>query len=141
MAKISKHGGSGGPDAGKRQLFVRVKTAKKRTLSSQKWLERQLNDPYVIAAKRDGWRSRAAFKLIELDDKLRFLRPGYRVVDLGAAPGGWAQVAAERVKSLEGRGQVIAIDISEMESIPGVDILHMDFMLETAPAELVRRLR
>ena len=141
MAKISKHGGAGGPDVGKRQLFVRVKTAKKRTLSSQKWLERQLNDPYVIAAKREGWRSRAAFKLIELDDKLRFLRPGQRVIDLGAAPGGWAQVAAQRVKSLEGKGQVVAIDISEMESIPGVEILHMDFMLDTAPGELIARLR
>jgi 23S rRNA (uridine2552-2'-O)-methyltransferase len=141
MAKISKHGGSGGPDAGKRQLFIRVKTAKKRTLSSQKWLERQLNDPYVIAAKREGWRARAAFKLIELDDKLRFLRPGQRVVDLGAAPGGWAQVAAQRVKSLEGKGQVVAIDIAETESIPGVEILHMDFMEETAPGELIARLR
>jgi 23S rRNA (uridine2552-2'-O)-methyltransferase len=141
MAKISKHGGAGGPDAGKRQLFIRVKSAKKRTLSSQKWLERQLNDPYVIAAKRDGWRSRAAFKLIELDDKLRFLRPGQRVVDLGAAPGGWAQVAAQRVKSLEGKGQVVAIDISEMESIPGVEILHLDFMLEAAPGDLISRLR
>jgi 23S rRNA (uridine2552-2'-O)-methyltransferase len=141
MAKISKHGGTSGPDAGNRQLFVRVKSAKKRTLSSQKWLERQLNDPYVIAAKRDGWRSRAAYKLIELDDKLRFLRPGQRVVDLGAAPGGWAQVAAQRVKSLEGRGQVVAIDISEMESIPGVEILHMDFMEESAPGELISRLR
>jgi 23S rRNA (uridine2552-2'-O)-methyltransferase len=81
-----------------RDLTVRLKTARGRSASSQRWLERQLNDPYVAAAKREGWRSRAAFKLIEIDDKHRFLKPGQRVVDLGAAPGGWSQVSALRVK-------------------------------------------
>jgi 23S rRNA (uridine2552-2'-O)-methyltransferase len=144
MTKFSKHGGAGGPDAGTRQLKVRVKSAKKRTVASRRWLERQLNDPYVVAAKRDGWRSRAAYKLLELDDKLKILKPGYRVVDLGAAPGGWAQVAADRVHAtpaLGGRGQVVAIDISPMEPLPGVEILHLDFMLPEAPARLVALLR
>ena len=93
--------------------------------SSQRWLERQLNDPYVAAAKRDGWRSRAAFKLIEIDDKYHFLKPGQRVVDLGAAPGGWSQVAAIRVKAVDGRGasrgEVVAIDYLPVDTIPGVD--------------------
>lgn len=144
MAKISRHGGSGGPDAGQRLLKVRVKSAKKRTLASRRWLERQLNDPYVAAAKRDGMRSRAAYKLIELDDKLKILKPGQRVIDLGAAPGGWAQVAATRVHATEAlgqRGQVVAIDISEMEALPGVSILHLDFMADEAPARLIALLR
>src|SRR4029078_1993238 len=94
---------SSGP-GGQRQTKVRLKTAKQRSASSQRWLERQLNDPYVAAAKRQGYRSRAAFKLAEIDAKHRLLKPGKRVVDLGAAPGGWAQVAADRVKSVEGRG-------------------------------------
>ena len=92
-----------------------MKTAKKRSLSSTLWLERQLNDPYVARAKRDGYRSRAAYKLIEIDDKFHFLKPGARVVDLGAAPGGWSQVAAKRVGAQEGKGRVVAIDILEME--------------------------
>ncbi len=144
MAKISRHGGSGGPDAGQRLLKVRVKSAKKRTLASRRWLERQLNDPYVAAAKRDGMRSRAAYKLIELDDKLKILKPGQRVIDLGAAPGGWAQVAATRVHATEAlgqRGQVVAIDISEMEALPGVSIFHLDFMADEAPARLIALLR
>ncbi len=139
MAKMSKHGGSGGPDAGQRQLKIRVKSTKKRTLASRRWLERQLNDPYVAAAKREGWRSRAAYKLIELDDKLKFLKPGHRVIDLGAAPGGWSQVASQRVHSTEAlgqRGQVVAIDIAEMEAISGVEFLHLDFMDEAAPTKL-----
>src|SRR5262247_2372239 len=105
----TRRGGSGG--GGRRQLKVRLKTAKQRKASSQRWLERQLNDPYVSAARREGYRSRAAYKLIEIDDKHRLLRPGLRVVDLGAAPGGWSQVAAERVQAGEGRGQVVAIDL------------------------------
>src|SRR5262245_43145641 len=92
---------TGGDTGGRRQLKVRLRTAKQRTASSQRWLERQLNDPYVAAAKREGYRSRAAFKLIEIDDKMRLLAPGKRVVDLGAAPGGWAQVAASRVHAAE----------------------------------------
>jgi 23S rRNA (uridine2552-2'-O)-methyltransferase len=144
MGKMSKHGGSGGPEAGQRLLKVRVKSVKKRTLASRRWLERQLNDPYVVSAKREGMRSRAAYKLIELDDKLKILKPGLRVIDLGAAPGGWAQVAAERVHATEAlgqRGQVVAIDISEMEALPGVDILHLDFMADEAPARLIALLR
>ncbi|WP_457849381.1 SAM-dependent methyltransferase, partial [Staphylococcus aureus] len=92
-----------------------LKTAKQRTPSSQRWLERQLNDPYVAAARAQGFRSRAAFKLIEIDDKYKFLKPGKRVVDLGAAPGGWTQISATRVKSVEGRGQVVAIDLLPVE--------------------------
>ena len=143
MVKIPKHGGAG-PDGGQRQLKVRVKSAKKRTLASRRWLERQLNDPYVAAARREGMRSRAAYKLMELDDKLKFLKPGHRVVDLGAAPGGWSQVAAERVHATPahgGRGQVVAIDLSEVEAIPGVEILHLDFMADEAPGRLVSLLR
>ena len=110
----SGKGGGGGPGGGQRQRRVRVKTAKRRKTSSTRWLERQLNDPYVVASKREGMRSRAAYKLKEIDDRHHFLKPGLRVVDLGAAPGGWSQVAAERVRALDGvgpgRGQVVAID-------------------------------
>jgi len=134
-----------GPGGGSRQLHVRLKQARKHRPSSQRWLERQLNDPYVAAAKREGWRSRAAFKLAEIDDKHRFLKPGGRVVDLGAAPGGWSQIAAERVQSVAGKGQlkgqVVAIDISEMEPLPGVEVLHLDFTGEDAEARLKARLR
>ena len=124
-------------DAG---LKTRVKTAKKRSHSSTLWLERQLNDPYVARAKRDGYRSRAAYKLIEIDDKLRFLKPGARVVDLGAAPGGWSQVAAKRVGATEGKGRVVAIDILEMGAIPGVDFMVLDFLDPTAPDLLKEKL-
>lgn len=139
MAKKSKKSGSGigsGPGGGQRNLRVRVKTARKRTTSSARWLERQLNDPYVVASKRDGFRSRAAYKLREIDDKERLLKPGQRVIDLGAAPGGWSQIAADRVKSLEGRGQVIAIDYLGVEPIPGVVILEEDFTGEEAENHL-----
>jgi len=130
-----------GPGGGSRQLHVRLKQARKHRPSSQRWLERQLNDPYVAAAQRDGWRSRAAFKLKEVDDKHHFLKAGKRVVDLGAAPGGWSQIAAKRTQSVAGKGQVVAIDISEMEPLPGVDILHLDFMDEGAEDALKARLR
>ncbi|MBL8669179.1 MAG: RlmE family RNA methyltransferase [Alphaproteobacteria bacterium] len=103
-----------------RKLAERVKTAKGRTISSKLWLERQLNDPYVAEAKRRGYRSRAAFKLGQLDDKFGFLKPGARVVDLGAAPGGWTQVAVERLK---GRGTVVGIDLLPIEPIPGAVLL------------------
>lgn len=126
---------------GARQMKQRLRTARGRTTSSQLWLERQLNDPYVAAARRQGRRSRAAFKLIEIDDKYHFLQPGIRVVDLGAAPGGWAQVAAERVRSTDGKGQVVAIDYLPMEPIPGVDIIQLDFLDDTAPGLLKARLR
>lgn len=142
---MQKKGGSGkdqgGPGGGQRQLRVRVKTARGRKLSSQRWLERQLNDPYVAAAKRDGMRSRAAYKLRELDDKERLLKPGQRVVDLGAAPGGWSQIAADRVKALDGRGQVIAIDYLGVDPLPGVTILMEDFTAEGAEDTLKSLLR
>jgi 23S rRNA (uridine2552-2'-O)-methyltransferase len=109
-------------------------------VSSKAWLERQLNDPYVEEAKRRGYRARSAFKLTELDDKYRFLRPGQRVVDLGAAPGGWSQVASERTKAREGQGRVIAIDMHGMDPIPGVTILTQDFLQEDAPELLVQTL-
>jgi 23S rRNA (uridine2552-2'-O)-methyltransferase len=116
------------------RLKVRVKTAKKRSHSSTLWLQRQLNDPYVARAKRDGYRSRAAYKLIEIDDKFHFLKPGLRVVDLGAAPGGWSQIAAKRVGAQDGKaGKVLAIDILDMDAIPGVDFMVLDFLDANAP--------
>jgi 23S rRNA (uridine2552-2'-O)-methyltransferase len=134
-------GHRGGGPGGRRQAKVRLRTARQRSASSQRWLERQLNDPYVAAAKREGYRSRAAFKLAEIDARHRLLKPGKRVVDLGAAPGGWSQVAAERVKSVEGRGQVVAIDLLDMEAVAGVEFLKLDFMDREAPIRLVGMLR
>jgi 23S rRNA (uridine2552-2'-O)-methyltransferase len=119
-----------------RALKVRVKTGKSRSLSSKLWLERQLNDPYVARAKRDGFRSRAAYKLSEIDDKFHFLKPGAKVVDLGAAPGGWSQVAAKRIGLEKGKGRIAAIDLLKMDPIPGVDFLQLDFLDETAPQVL-----
>jgi 23S rRNA (uridine2552-2'-O)-methyltransferase len=120
-----------------RALKQRVKTGKNRSLSSKLWLERQLNDPYVARAKREGYRSRAAFKLIEIDDKYRVLKKGPRVLDLGAAPGGWSQVAAKRIG--EG-GSIVAIDILDMEPVAGVDFIKLDFLDPSAPAVLKDRL-
>lgn len=120
-----------------RPLRVRVATAKGRKLSSKLWLERQLNDPYVAAAKREGYRSRAAFKLAEIAERYGVLRPGDVVVDLGAAPGGWAQVAAGRVGP---GGTVVALDLLAVEPIPGVTVLQGDFMAEDAPARLLAAL-
>jgi len=130
-----------GPGGGQRQMRVRVKTARSQTASSQRWLERQLNDPYVSASKREGYRSRAAYKLLEIDNKHRLLKPGMRVVDLGAAPGGWSQVAAERVRSVTGEGQVVAIDYLGMEPIAGVEIVELDFTGDDAEERLIRLLR
>jgi 23S rRNA (uridine2552-2'-O)-methyltransferase len=121
---------------GGRELKTRVKTAKKRSLSSTLWLERQLNDPYVARAKRDGFRSRAAYKLIEIDTKHHLFRPGMRVADLGAAPGGWSQVAAKRIGAADGKGRVAAIDLLEMPAIPGVDFVQLDFLDDAAPDKL-----
>ncbi|MEA2938683.1 MAG: rRNA (uridine2552-2-O)-methyltransferase [Alphaproteobacteria bacterium] len=120
----------------KRPLKVRVKTGKNRSLSSKLWLERQLNDPYVAHARREGYRSRAAYKLIEIDDKHRLFKPGAKIVDLGAAPGGWSQIAAKRVATADGRGRVAAIDLLDMAAIPGVGFLHLDFLDPTAPDKL-----
>jgi 23S rRNA (uridine2552-2'-O)-methyltransferase len=119
------------------RLHVTVKTGGKRKLSSKLWLERQLNDPYVAQAKRAGLRSRAAFKLIEIDDKYHFLKPGITVVDLGAAPGGWSQIAAKRVGAANGKGKVIAIDLLEMPEIAGVSFAQLDFQSQDAPAKLL----
>lgn len=146
MAKKSGSGGRvQGPGGGQRQLHTRVKTARKRSSSSARWLERQLNDPYVAAAKREGMRSRAAYKLKEMDDKYGFLKPGQRVIDLGAAPGGWSQIAAERVQAIEGtgssKGQVVAIDYLGVEPLPGVDIVKLDFTDDDAESRLKELVR
>lgn len=126
-------GGPGGP----RHVAVRLRTARGRKLSSQLWLARQLNDPYVAEAKRRGYRSRAAFKLIEIDDRARLLKPGKRVVDLGAAPGGWTQVAVERVRAgAPGGGKVVAMDVAAMDPVAGAVVLQGDFMADDAPARL-----
>ena len=127
-------GGSG--REGGRALKTRVKMTRKRTPASARWLERQLNDPYVAQARREGYRSRAAYKLIEIDDKYKMLKRGERIVDLGAAPGGWSQVAAARVGSHEGRGRVIAIDLLEMDAIEGVEFRQLDFHDPEAPRQL-----
>ncbi len=144
MANFKKSDGNK-PGGGQHALHVRVKTAKKRTVSSARWLERQLNDPYVQAAHREGFRSRAAFKLQEIDEKYHLLKPGHRIIDLGAAPGGWSQIAAAKVRSLDGKGagqgQVIAIDIDPMGEVPGVTVLHLDFMAAEAEPTLKGLLR
>jgi len=114
----------------------KLKPSKQRTVSSRQWLTRQLNDPYVRRAKSEGYRSRAAYKLVEIDDKARFLKRGARVVDLGAAPGGWSQVAAERVGTKGGKGKVVAIDLLDIEAIPGVTFMQLDFLDEDAPEKL-----
>jgi 23S rRNA (uridine2552-2'-O)-methyltransferase len=120
-------------DSGRGELRVKLKTPKGRKASSRRWLERQLNDPYVREAKTKGYRSRAAFKLIELDRKFHFLKKGARVLDLGAAPGGWTQIAAARVGDT---GKVVAMDILEMEPIAGAEIVHADFLDAKTPAIL-----
>jgi 23S rRNA (uridine2552-2'-O)-methyltransferase len=127
---VNARGEKGG--RGSRGLKVRVQD-KRKSQSSRQWLERQLNDPYVAKAKREGLRSRASYKLAEIDDRHRFLKSGARVLDLGAAPGGWSQVAARRVG---GKGRVVAIDVLEMQPIPGVDFVQLDFLDPGAPARL-----
>jgi 23S rRNA (uridine2552-2'-O)-methyltransferase len=127
---------------GQRELRVRVKTAKGRKLSSTLWLERQLNDPYVIRAKKEGYRGRAAYKILELDDRYGFLKPGARVVDLGCAPGGWCQVAVPRINAMgentkKPMGRIIGVDLQEVEPISGVELHQLDFLSEGAD-ELVK---
>ena len=117
-----------------RRMKVRVKDARK-SVSSRRWLARQLNDPYVARAKREGFRSRAAFKLMEIDDKARILKKGARVIDLGAAPGGWSQVAAKRVGAPQ-QGRVVAIDIQPMDPVAGVEFAQLDFLDPSAPDNL-----
>jgi 23S rRNA (uridine2552-2'-O)-methyltransferase len=134
---------TGKPQSGRgtRDLTVKVKTAKGRKLSSTLWLERQLNDPYVRRAKADGYRGRAAYKILELDDKFRFLVPGARVVDLGCAPGGWLQVAVPRINALGEKsgkavGRIIGIDLQDVDPIPGAEIHKLDFMADNADEQV-----
>ena len=122
------------------RLHVTVRASGNRKQSSKLWLERQLNDPYVARAKREGLRSRAAFKLKEIDDKYKLLKPGMAVIDLGAAPGGWSQIAAKRVGAADGKGRVVAIDLLDMGEIPGVEFAKMDFLDADAPARLRKML-
>lgn len=126
--------------SGSREMAVRLKSARKRTTSQQIWLQRQLNDPYVAKAKEAGYKSRAAFKLVEIDDKYKLLKPGMRIVDLGAAPGGWCQAAAERIKSTDADCRIVGIDLLPIDPLPGVDFFQMDFTLPEADEELKRRL-
>jgi len=121
---------------GKRQEKTRVKTARGRKPSSTKWLQRQLNDPYVSLAKKEGYRSRAAYKIIEIDDKYQLFKPGKCIVDLGCAPGGWSQVAAVRTKSSNDRKQVVGMDLLEVPAIAGVHLITHDFSADDAPGLL-----
>src|SRR5690606_22002833 len=126
--------------SGARALRTRVKKKSGLKESSRRWLERHLNDPYVHRSKAEGWRSRAAFKLIEIDDKHKLLKPGHRVVDLGAAPGGWLQVAAKRINSPVEAPTVVGIDYLEIDTIPGATILQKDFLDDDAPNMLIEAL-
>jgi 23S rRNA (uridine2552-2'-O)-methyltransferase len=123
--------------SGRAPLKVRVNTARRRSASSTRWLERQLNDPYVARARDAGYRARSAFKLIEIDDRHHLLAPGKRVVDLGAAPGGWSRVAAERVRSTDANPLVVAVDYLDMDPLPGVVVVKKDFLDDDAP-EVIR---
>lgn len=118
------------------QKKVKVKTARRRSVSSTRWLDRQLNDPYVAEAKRQGWRSRAAFKLLQMDEELGLIKPGQKAIDLGAAPGGWTQVLVEKINPEATGGRVVGIDYLEVFDIPGATILCMDFMDDQAPDAL-----
>ena len=127
-----KSPGASGHEGG-RSLKIRVKSAGKRTLSSKTWLERQLNDPYVARARAEGWRSRAVYKLIELDERYKLFKPGQNIIDLGSAPGGWAQYVARKTLSANGKSKVVGIDLLEIETISGVDFEVMDFLDPKAP--------
>jgi 23S rRNA (uridine2552-2'-O)-methyltransferase len=129
---------SDGTDTGsRRRPAARLRRVKGRSASSIRWLERQINDPYVADARRKGWRSRAAWKLIQLDEKFRLLRPGARVLDLGAAPGGWTQVAVERVKAGHaGGGRVLGVDIAPMEPVAHAEFMMLNFLAEGADARI-----
>jgi 23S rRNA (uridine2552-2'-O)-methyltransferase len=134
--RVTESKSSSGREGG-RSLKTRVKTARKRSLSSTLWLERQLNDPYVAKAKREGFRSRAAYKLIEIDERYAFLKPGQKIVDLGAAPGGWSQVCVQKTSAETGKGRVIGIDLLDTEPLPGAEFKVMDFLAEDAPQQLM----
>ena len=136
MAKDGKSSGRGRND-----LRVKVKTARGRKLSSTRWLDRQLNDPYVRRAKAEGFRGRAAYKIMELDDRFGFLVPGARVVDLGSAPGGWLQVAVQRVNALgdqpgKAEGTVLGVDLREIDPVPGAEVHVLDFLEDDADAKV-----
>jgi 23S rRNA (uridine2552-2'-O)-methyltransferase len=118
------------------ELKIRVKTARKRSLASTLWLERQLNDPYVAQAKKDGYRSRAAYKLLEIDQRYHILKPGQRILDLGAAPGGWSQIASKKIGAGKGRGKIVGIDLLPIDPLAGVDFAVLDFMQPDAPDRL-----
>ena len=118
------------------RLTERLRSGKSRSASSRAWLERQLNDPFVAEAKARGYRSRAAFKLAGIDERAKLLKPGMAVVDLGAAPGGWLPVAAERVGAAAGKGRVVGIDLLRIDPVPGAVILEGDFLADDAPARL-----
>ena len=140
MSDSKKKGGSGGQKNGglgdiasRRRKAVRVKAKSRRTESSRQWLQRHLNDPYVAAAQEQGFRSRAAFKLLQLDEKFGLLKPGLRVLDLGAAPGGWSQIA---IKAIGKNSKLVAIDLLPMDPIEGVDFTQMDFTSDEAPEKL-----
>ena len=139
MTRKLRGPGGGGLGSG-RGRTERLRTSKGRKMSSVRWLRRQLGDAYVAGAREQGLRSRAAFKLVQLDDHFRFLKPGRRVVDLGAAPGGWTVVAAERVNaagSAKGKhGRVVALDLLEMDPVPGATLLNVDFLDPEAPSLL-----
>lgn len=144
MASERKAGKGVGTHSGRsaagRTLKTRVKTAKGRKLSSKLWLERQLNDPYVRLAKAEGYASRAAYKLKEIDDRYSIMKKGDRVIDLGAAPGGWCQVAVERTRPAGGGAKVVGIDYLDMDPVPGATILKLDFLDESAPVKLLEAL-
>lgn len=126
--------------SGPRALKTRIKKKSGLKNSSRRWLERHMNDPYVHRSKAEGFRSRAAFKLIEIDDRYKILKPGTRVIDLGAAPGGWSQVAARRIGSTDAAPTVVAIDYLDMDAVPGVAFLKMDFLEDDAPERLMAML-
>ncbi len=137
MKKPTKGAGTGG---GERALKTRIKKKRGLKNSSRRWLERHLNDPYVHKAKAEGYRSRAAYKLLEIDERYKLLKPGLTVIDLGAAPGGWCQVAAARVKSPVDRPSVVGIDYLEMDPVAGATVLQLDFTEPQAPARLIEAL-
>ena len=130
-----KKNGGLGDIASRRRAAVRVKAKNTRTESSRQWLQRHLNDPYVAAAQEEGYRSRAAFKLLQIDEKFKILKPGLRVVDLGAAPGGWTQVTAKAIEGKKG-SKLVALDILPMQAVEGAAFIQMDFMADDAPDKL-----
>jgi 23S rRNA (uridine2552-2'-O)-methyltransferase len=140
MKPPSKRPGSASPGSGARALKTRIKKKSGLKNSSRRWLERHLNDPYVHRSKMEGYRARSAYKLIEIDDRYHLLKKGMRVIDLGAAPGGWCQVAVQRVGSADDAKHVVGIDYLEMDELPGVTLLQMDFLDDEAPERLMEAL-